>query len=67
MTTKTFKIDGMGCDGCANSLTNVLNAHESINQAKVTFSDKTAEIETSLDDNFIKKMVEEAGFQISEQ
>lgn len=64
MQHKTFIVEGLSCQGCANSLTNVLTRNPQVQQVNVSYSDNTAEIVTDLSDEAIAQIVSEAGFSV---
>jgi len=43
----TYKINGMTCNGCANTVTNLLNKIPEVESVKIDLSAKEAKIETS--------------------
>ena len=65
---KTIIIEGMQCNHCKMSVEKALNSIEGIQKVDVDLSKKQAVIESNreIDNNTIKKVVEEAGFEVTE-
>ena len=62
---KTLIIEGMVCQHCAGRVERALNALPGV-QAKVNLSQKCAEVESAgaLDDEALKKAVQDAGYEV---
>ncbi len=61
-----LKIEGMHCTGCSERLEKVLNNTDGIEEAKVSFENKVAEIkfdENTTSEKEIKEAIEDAGFK----
>lgn len=61
-----LKIEGMHCTGCSGRLEKVLNNADGIEEAKVSFENKVAEIkfdENTTSEKEIKEAIEDAGFK----
>ncbi len=61
-----LKIEGMHCTGCSGRLEKVLNNTDGIEEAKVSFENKVAEIkfdENATSEKEIKEAIEDAGFK----
>lgn len=61
-----LKIEGMHCTGCSERLEKVLNNTDGIEEAKVGFENKVAEIkfdENTTSEKEIKEAIEDAGFK----
>ncbi len=61
-----LKIEGMHCTGCSGRLEKVLNNTDGIEEAKVSFENKVAEIkfdENTTSEKEIKEAIEDAGFK----
>lgn len=61
-----LKIEGMHCTGCSGRLEKVLNNTDGIEEAKVSFENKVAEIkfdENTTSEEEIKEAIEDAGFK----
>lgn len=61
-----LKIEGMHCTGCSGRLEKVLNNTDGIQEAKVSFENKVAEIrfdENATSEKEIKEVIEDAGFK----
>ncbi len=63
--TKTLKIAGMHCDNCVRSVTAAIDGIDGA-AAKVNLKKETAVVscDREVDDDALKKAVEEAGFQV---
>ncbi|MDE2061754.1 MAG: heavy-metal-associated domain-containing protein [Bradyrhizobium sp.] len=44
MKTTIFKIDGMNCDGCADSIQSFLERESGVRMASVSFADRQARV-----------------------
>ncbi len=65
MTKISLKINGMGCDGCAKKIENLLNNNQI--KAKVSFKTKTAKIsydEAKTNLQTISQIITDAGYTI---
>lgn len=61
-----LKIEGMHCTGCSGRLEKVLNNSDGVEEAKVSFENKVAEIkfdENATSEKEIKEIIEDAGFK----
>lgn len=58
MAELTFSIPDLHCEGCADRSTNILEQQEGVRQAKVTFDDKSAEVEFNSDQISFEQMKE---------
>ena len=61
-----LKIEGMHCTGCSERLEKVLNNTDGIEEAKVSFENKVAEIkfdENTTSEKEIKEAIEDVGFK----
>ncbi|HLC35984.1 MAG TPA: heavy metal-associated domain-containing protein [archaeon] len=64
-----IKIEGMSCEGCAQSVENLLKARKLVNAVKVNFTEKKALIEFNEASNSKKEIIEaikEKGFKVIE-
>lgn len=63
---KTIKIEGMQCNHCKMTVEKVLSAMEGVTNVEVSLENKTATIESTkeIDENQIKQLIEEAGFEV---
>jgi len=68
MNTKTIYIEGMSCNHCKMSVEKALSSIVGVSKVEVNLEKKNAilESETSLDNETIKKVIEEAGFTVKE-
>ncbi len=44
MKTTIFKIEGMNCDACANTIKNLVEKESGVRMASVSFSDRQARV-----------------------
>ena len=44
MKTTIFKIEGMSCDACANTIRNIVEKEPGVRMASVSFSDRVARV-----------------------
>ncbi len=63
---KTIKIEGMSCNHCKMSVEKALNSIGGVKKVEVDLAKKQAVIESDIeiDDNIIREVIEEAGFEI---
>lgn len=64
MKTTTFKIDGMHCDGCAQTISAVLAAALGVRAAGVSFKERQARIlyePNAIDEDELVKIIERSG------
>ena len=59
-----FKVEGMTCSGCANSIERGLRAQPGIQTCVVNLAQKTAEVHTTLESGLVKSMIEDLGFKV---
>ena len=62
MMSKTYKVEGMTCQGCANSVANAIKAVAPGSQISVDLDAKQITVEGLNDDEMIAKAVDDAGF-----
>ena len=64
--TKTINIEGMQCNHCKMSVEKALNSIEGVKNVNVSLENKNAtiEYENEIDNEEIKKVIEEAGFKV---
>ena len=68
METKTFKITGMHCDGCAARLQKLLERAEGVRAANVSFAAGEGQVTFNpdiIDENRLKEIIKKAGFDIA--
>ncbi len=58
MEKLTFNIPDLHCEGCADRSSNILERIDGVQKAKVTFDDKSAEIEFDPDEASFEDMKE---------
>ena len=63
---KTIEIEGMQCNHCKMTVEKALSAIEGVTKVEVSLENKTATIEFTkeIDENQIKQLIEEAGFEV---
>lgn len=64
--TKTFKIAGMGCSHCVNTIENSFNSLEFVSEVNVSLTEAEMRLtydETKLDDNAICNRILELGYE----
>ena len=58
-----YRIDGMSCNHCKNSVEKALRALDDVENVEVILGKKEAVVTGSPDDEIVKKTVEELGFE----
>ena len=61
--TKTYRVLGMTCGGCANAVSNAIQAAVPGAAIEVDLEDKSVTVEGAVDVTVIKQAVEDAGFE----
>lgn len=63
---KTIEIEGMQCNHCKMTVEKALSTIEGVTNVEVSLENKTATIESTkeIDENQIKQLIEEAGFEV---
>ncbi len=61
--TKTYRVLGMTCDGCANAVTNAIKTAAPEAVVEVDLDGKQVTVEGTDDDSAIQQAVENAGFE----
>ena len=61
--TKTYRVLGMTCDGCANAVTNAIKTAAPEAAVEVDLDGKQVTVEGADDDSVIQQAVEDAGFE----
>lgn len=67
LTKEIYRVKGMGCQGCADTVSEALNKLEGVRSSQVSLEREEAEIEfdgDQVDDTTLKKAVEEAGYEL---
>ncbi len=66
---KTVKVKGMSCMHCVNSVVEALSALEGVGDVKVDLSSGEAQLEEirPVDQEEIRKAVEQIGFEVEEE
>lgn len=67
-TTKTIKIDGMSCEHCSKKVEMALKGIKEVKSAKVDLTEKKAEVilKENIDENILKSVVEDLGYEVKE-
>lgn len=60
-----YKIEGMSCSGCSNTVETALSQADGVNHARVRLEDGTAEVHHMLTDQEIADIVTGAGYTVS--
>ncbi len=63
--TEKFRVEGMSCDGCANTVQRALEQTDGVVNAQVDHEKDSAEITHRLTDNEIASVVQGAGYRVS--
>ncbi len=70
MKSTTFKIEGMRCDGCAQTIKTVIEKEAGVRNATVSFADKEARVlydsQSTAEDRLIAA-IEKLGFRVVER
>ncbi len=61
--SKTYKVNGMTCQGCANSVTNAIKAISPQSEISVDLDANRITVEGVNDDAIVAKAVDDAGFE----
>lgn len=61
--TKTYRVLGMTCDGCAKAVTNAIKTAEPEAAVEVDLDGKQVTVEGAGDDSAIQQAIESAGFE----
>ncbi len=61
--TTTYKVDGMTCQGCANSVTNAIKAVAPNSEITVDLDAKQITVDGMNDEAAVAKAVDDAGFE----
>ena len=61
--TKTYRVLGMTCDGCANAVTKAIKTAAPKAAVEVDLDGKQVTVEGADDDSAIQQAVESAGFE----
>ena len=63
---KTFYIEGMKCEGCANRIKNALSTISSVKSCSVSLEDKKADLVLAkdIDDSVFQDKIEALGFTL---
>ncbi len=67
METIKISVDGMSCQGCADSLTRLFDKEPGVNEASVSFDTERAEVlfdPSRVSASRLTELVNKAGFQV---
>lgn len=68
MKTTTFKIEGMNCDACANTIKNLVEMEPGVHVASVSFNDRQARVlydPQVLAEDRIVDVIQNPGFKVT--
>lgn len=66
MKTAIFKIEGMNCDGCANTIKSLVEKQPGVRTASVSFGDRQARVlydPQSVDEEHLVATIQAPGFR----
>ena len=67
MKTATFKIEGMNCDRCANTIKTLVEKQPGVQMATVSFDEGQARVlydPQAIDDDRLVAVIQEPGFKV---
>ncbi len=67
MKTAIFKIEGMNCDGCANTIKTLIEKEPGVRMASVSFSDRQACVlydPQSVEEEHLVDTIQKPGFRV---
>ena len=67
MKTSIFKIEGMNCDACANTIKRLVEKQPGVRMASVSFGDRQARVlydPQSVDEDHLVATIQEPGFRV---
>ena len=67
MKTTIFKIEGMNCDACANTIKNVVEKESGVRMASVSFSERLARVlydPQSVQEDRLVDAIQKPGFRV---
>jgi copper chaperone len=67
MKTTIFKIDGMNCDGCAETIWSLIEKEPGVRMASVSFNDRAARVlydPQSVPERRLIDLIEKPGFRV---
>jgi len=70
MKTATFKIEGMHCEGCAETIKTLLERESGVRMAEVSFKEGAARIlydPNTITEDALARLVERPGYRVLEQ
>ena len=66
MSTATYTVVGMTCNGCVNKVTNAVTEIDGVDDVDVDVSDGTLEVIGQIDDAAIRAAVAQVGYKIAD-
>ena len=67
MKTTIFKIEGMACDGCAETIQDLIKKEPGVRMASVSFDDRTARVlydPQSVQESRLVDLIQKPGFRV---
>lgn len=66
--TKTIFIEGMSCEHCSKRIEEAIMSIKGVKSVSVSLKEKNAEVvlKTGIEDEFIKSVIEDIGFKVTE-
>ena len=67
MKTTIFRIEGMNCDACANSIKSLVEKEPGVRMASVSFSERLARVlydPHAVGDNRLVEVIQQPGFRV---
>ena len=68
MTSKTDKVRGMTCNGCAGTVQNIIKMQKGVDAVEVQYPENTAEVafdESQISEEQIKEVVQMMGYSLN--
>jgi copper chaperone CopZ len=67
MKTTIFRIEGMNCDGCAETIQSLIANEPGVRMASVSFDDRTARVlydPQSIQESRLVELIQKPGFRV---
>ncbi len=67
MKTTTFKIEGMNCDACANTIKTLVEKEPGVQMASISYGDKQARVlfdPKSIEEEHLVNTIQKPGFRV---
>mgnify|MGYP000731212948 CR=1 FL=1 len=68
MISKTYKVNGMTCNGCAGTVNNIIKMQKGVTAVEVKFPENTAEVTfdvAKISEDRIKEVVQMMGYSLN--